>query len=57
MLVAITGATGVDLAVKLLKTLKEKKIEISLIISKIAEKIIDIETDYKISEIRTFRNK
>lgn len=52
MLVAITGATGVDLAVKLLKTLKEKKIEISLIISKIAEKIIDIETDYKISEIR-----
>jgi polyprenyl P-hydroxybenzoate/phenylacrylic acid decarboxylase-like protein len=52
MLVAITGATGIDLAVKFLKTLKEKKIEITLIISKIAEKIISVETDYKVSEIR-----
>jgi polyprenyl P-hydroxybenzoate/phenylacrylic acid decarboxylase-like protein len=52
MLVAITGATGVDLAIKLLSVLKEKRIHVSLIISKIAEKIINIETDYKISEIR-----
>ena len=57
MLVAITGATGVDLAVKFLKTLREKKIEIELIISKIAEKIIDIETNYKISEIRNLADK
>ena len=57
MLVAITGATGVDLAVKLLKTLKEKKIDITLIISKIAEKIISIETDYKISEIRELADR
>jgi len=56
MLVAITGTTGVDLAVKLLKTLREKKIEITLIISKIAEKIIEIETDYKISDIRELAN-
>ena len=52
MLIAITGATGVDLAVKILETLKEKNIKVSLIISKIAEKIINIETDYDISEIR-----
>ncbi len=52
MLIAITGATGVDLAVKILETLKEKNIKVSLIISKIAEKIINNETDYDISEIR-----
>ncbi len=57
MLVAITGATGVDLAVKFLKTLKEKNIEIELIISKIAEKIINIETNYKISDIRNLADK
>ncbi|MFW9875492.1 MAG: UbiX family flavin prenyltransferase [Candidatus Thorarchaeota archaeon] len=57
MLVAITGATGVDLAVKFLKILKEKKIEVELIISKVAEKIIDIETDYNISEIRNVADK
>jgi len=56
MLVAITGATGIDLAVKLLKTLKEQKIEVSLIISKIAEKIINVETDYKIADISNLAN-
>ena len=39
MLIAITGATGIDLAIKLLETLRENKIGIELIISKIAEKI------------------
>ncbi|MFW9882452.1 MAG: UbiX family flavin prenyltransferase [Candidatus Thorarchaeota archaeon] len=57
MLVAITGATGVDLSVKFLKTLGKKKIEIELIISKIAEKIIDIETEYKASDIRKMSGK
>ena len=52
MLVAITGATGIDLAVHLLKILKEKGINIDLIISKIAEKIINVETDYNVSYIR-----
>ncbi|MFX1281385.1 MAG: UbiX family flavin prenyltransferase [Promethearchaeota archaeon] len=52
MLVAITGATGIDLAVHLLKKLKEKKIKTDLIISKIAEQIINIETEYKVSYIR-----
>jgi 4-hydroxy-3-polyprenylbenzoate decarboxylase len=51
MLVAITGATGIDLAITLLETLKEKRIETELIISKNAEKVIKVETDYEISEI------
>lgn len=54
MLVAITGATGVDLAIKLLETLRELKIGIELIISKVAEKIITIETNYDLSEIRKY---
>ena len=57
MLVAITGATGVDLAIKLLETLKEKKVDIELIISKNAQKIISIETDYEISEIQKIAYK
>ncbi|KKM06381.1 hypothetical protein LCGC14_1744600, partial [marine sediment metagenome] len=31
MLVAITGASGVDLAIKLLETLMEKKIDVELV--------------------------
>ncbi|MEE9377180.1 MAG: UbiX family flavin prenyltransferase [Candidatus Lokiarchaeia archaeon] len=51
MLVAITGATGVQLAIKLLETLKEKKVKTELVISEIAEKIIAIETKYQTSDI------
>lgn len=57
ILVAITGASGVDLAIKLLETLMEKKVDVELVISKNAEKIISIETDYQISEIRKLANK
>ncbi|MFX1376522.1 MAG: UbiX family flavin prenyltransferase [Promethearchaeota archaeon] len=57
MLVAITGATGVNFAVKFLKKLKEKDIKIELIISKVAEKIINIETDYNISDIHKLADK
>ncbi len=52
MLIAITGATGIDLAIKLLETLRDKKIKTELIISKNAEKVITVETDYKISDIQ-----
>ncbi|MFX1315397.1 MAG: UbiX family flavin prenyltransferase [Promethearchaeota archaeon] len=52
MLIAITGATGVQIAIKLLEKLKEKKIMTELIISEIAEKIIKIETNYNLSDIR-----
>jgi len=57
MLVAITGASGIDLAIKLLETLREKKIKTELIISKNAEKIISVETDYIISDIRKLAKK
>ncbi len=57
MLVAITGATGVDLTIKLLEILIEKKVNVELVISRNAEKIISIETDYHVSEIRKLANK
>ena len=57
MLVAITGASGVHLAIKLLEKLREKGIKTELIISKNAEKIISVETDYEISEVRNIANK
>lgn len=56
MLIAISGATGVSLAVKLIEKLKEKKINVELIISKWAEKIIELETDLDISDIRKLAN-
>ncbi|MFX1445200.1 MAG: UbiX family flavin prenyltransferase [Promethearchaeota archaeon] len=52
MLVAITGASGAQIAVKFLEILKEKDIKTELIISKTAEVIINTETEYKVSEIR-----
>jgi 4-hydroxy-3-polyprenylbenzoate decarboxylase len=57
LLIAITGASGIILSVKLLETLKEKKIETELIISKAAEKIIKIESDYTIEMIRSLAVK
>jgi 4-hydroxy-3-polyprenylbenzoate decarboxylase len=54
MLIAITGATGVEIAVKLLQKLKEKGFTIELIISHAAKKIINLETEYKIAEIRGY---
>ncbi|MCK4370026.1 MAG: UbiX family flavin prenyltransferase [Candidatus Lokiarchaeota archaeon] len=57
MLIAVTGASGVHLAIRLLEILKEKDVETELIISKNAEKIISVETDYKISEVRKLADK
>ncbi len=57
VLVAISGASGVDLAVILLHQLKKNGLETELVITKIAEKIIDIETDYKISQIIELADK
>ena len=52
ILIAITGATGIKIAIKLLEFLNEKKINTELIISKAAEVVIEKETDYNLSEIR-----
>ena len=57
VLVAITGASGVDLAVILLQQLKKNGLETELIITKIAEKIINIETDYKVNDIIELSDK
>ncbi len=57
VLVAITGASGVALAVILLRQLKKKGLETELIITKVAEKIITIETDYKVDEIIELSDK
>ena len=57
VLVAITGASGVELAVILLHQLKKKGLNTELVISKIAEKIIDIETDHNVSEIIDLADK
>ncbi len=57
MLIAITGATGVNLAVKMLNILKKKGIYTELIISKAAEKVIELELKCKISEISHLASK
>jgi 4-hydroxy-3-polyprenylbenzoate decarboxylase len=51
MLIAITGASGITLAIKLLEKLREKRIKTELIISKVAKKLISIETDYTLEDI------
>jgi len=53
MIVSITGASGVDIAFEMLKILKRKQIEIELIISKNAEKVIELETEYKIADFQS----
>jgi 4-hydroxy-3-polyprenylbenzoate decarboxylase len=57
MLIAITGASGISLAIKLLAKLREKEIYTELIVSKVAEKLIDIETDYKLEDIHKLADK
>jgi 4-hydroxy-3-polyprenylbenzoate decarboxylase len=57
MLIAITGASGISLAVKLLETLNLKGIKTELIISKIAKKLLTIETDYKQIDIQKLAYK
>ena len=57
VLIGITGATGIGIAIKLLEILKVKGIHRELIISEIAEKVIELESDYKVSEIRNLASK
>ena len=57
VLVAITGASGVELAVLLLKQLKKHGKTTELIITKIAKKIISVETDYKVDDLIDISDK
>ncbi len=57
MLVAITGASGAILGIKLLEELKKQEIDTELIISEKAEIIINTETDYAIEGVRKLATK
>ncbi|MFH1256007.1 MAG: UbiX family flavin prenyltransferase [Candidatus Diapherotrites archaeon] len=57
VIVAVSGASGVQYGVELLKALNEKKVETHLVLSEWAEKLIGIETDYKISEVKKLAEK
>lgn len=51
LLIAITGASGILIAIKVLEILRSKDIETELIISNAAKEVIKAETEIKISEI------
>ncbi len=57
ILIGITGASGVSIAIKLLEILQDKGINTELIISKTAEDVINAETSYKINEIANLANE
>ena len=57
VLVAITGASGVNLAVTLLKQLKEHRKSTELIITEVAKKIIKIETEHDVADIIELSDK
>ncbi|WP_131914156.1 non-oxidative hydroxyarylic acid decarboxylases subunit B [Celerinatantimonas diazotrophica] len=53
LIIAMTGATGAPLAVKLLETLHDTPdVETHLVISKWAKTTLELETDYRASQIR-----
>lgn len=51
ILIAITGATGISIAIELLKVLRERKVSTELIVSKAAELVLNNETELNLSEI------
>jgi len=57
MLIAITGASGIDLAVKLIEMLQDNGIQIELIISKLAQQLIKIESNYDKDYIENLATK
>ncbi len=52
ILIAITGASGISIAVKLLNILKEKNIKTELIISKAAKKVLLSESNIRITDLQ-----
>ena len=52
ILIAITGASGISIAIKLLNILKEKNIETGLIVSKAAEQVLSSESNVKIDDLQ-----
>ncbi|MEK6972963.1 MAG: UbiX family flavin prenyltransferase [archaeon] len=56
IIVAISGASGIDYGIELLKELKKQKIEIHLIISEWASEVMKAETEYSINEVKKLAN-
>src|SRR5919199_2079607 len=52
IVVGITGSSGVIYGIKLLHILKESEIETHIVLSKWAEKNIEIETDERVEEVK-----
>ncbi len=52
ILIAITGASGISIAVKLLNILKEKNIKTELIISKAAKQVLLSESNIRITDLQ-----
>ena len=57
LVVAICGASGVGYGIELLKALQEAKIETHLVLSEWAEKLIEEETNYKITNVKKLATK
>jgi 3-polyprenyl-4-hydroxybenzoate decarboxylase len=51
--VGITGASGVIYGVKVLELLRRAGVEIHLSVSKTAEKVIKLETDYDVQYVKS----
>jgi polyprenyl P-hydroxybenzoate/phenylacrylic acid decarboxylase-like protein len=52
IIVALTGATGAIYGIRLLQVLRERSVEVHLVVSPWAEKTIVLETDYRGEEVR-----
>jgi polyprenyl P-hydroxybenzoate/phenylacrylic acid decarboxylase-like protein len=57
LIVAMTGATGAIYGIRLLQVLREKSVEVHLVISPWAKKTISMETDYSPDEIKKLPTK
>jgi 4-hydroxy-3-polyprenylbenzoate decarboxylase len=57
LIIGISGATGPIYGIRLLETLKKKRIETHLIITSTAKKIILQETSYSIKEVENFAHE
>ncbi len=52
LIIAMTGATGAIYGIRLLQVLRERAIEVHLVISPWAEKTITLETEYSLGKVR-----
>jgi len=57
IIIGVSGASGINYALNLLKHLKKQKIETHLIISEWAEKVFKAETNKQISELKKLATK